>query len=64
VPLGIGVSKVAKFGRLPVKIGVAGQYMVVRPEPAGQKWDIHVQVTPVIPKLVKGTLFWGAGERG
>ncbi len=57
VPLGIGVNKVFKFGRLPVKLGVAGQYMVVRPGPAGQKWDIQIQVTPVIPKLVKGTLF-------
>ena len=57
VPLGVGVNKVFKFGRLPVKIGVAGQYMVVRPEPAGQKWDIQVVVTPVLPKLIKGTLF-------
>ncbi len=57
VPLGVGVTKVLKFGRLPVKIGVAGQYMVVRPEWTGQKWDIQISVTPVIPRLVKGTLF-------
>jgi hypothetical protein len=57
VPVGIGVNKVVKFGRLPVKVGAAVQYMVVRPEPAGQKWDIQITLVPVIPKLVKGTLF-------
>jgi hypothetical protein len=56
VPVGIGVNKVVRFGRLPVKIGGSVQYMVVRPEPAGQKWDIQIVITPVIPKLVKGTL--------
>ena len=25
VPLGLGVSKVVKFGKLPAKIGIAGQ---------------------------------------
>jgi len=57
VPIGIGVGKVVKFGRLPVKISLAGQYMVTQPDPVGQKWNIQIQLTPVIPKLIKGTLF-------
>ncbi len=57
VPLGIAINKVVKLGRLPVKFGVAGQYMVVRPEPAGQEWNIQIQLAPVLPRLVKGTLF-------
>lgn len=57
VPLGLAVSKVVKFGRLPVKIGLAGQYMVTQPEPVGQRWNIQIQLTPVLPKLIKGTLF-------
>lgn len=56
VPLGIGVSKVVKLGKLPVKIYVAGQYMPVHPNTFGQKWNIQLSVTPVIPKLVKGNL--------
>ena len=56
VPLGIGVSKVVKFGKLPIKISVAGQYMPVHPENFGQKWNIQLMVTPVVPKLVKGNL--------
>ena len=57
VPIGINVGKVVKFGRLPVKIGLSGQYMVTQPEPVGQHWNVQILLTPVIPKLVQGTLF-------
>ncbi len=57
VPLGLGIGKVVKLGPLPVKVGLAGQYMVHRPDIGGQKWNIQLSVTPVIPKLIKGTLF-------
>ncbi len=57
VPIGIGGGKVVKFGRLPVKISLAGQYMVTQPDPVGQRWNVQIQLTPVLPKLIKGTLF-------
>jgi hypothetical protein len=57
VPLGLTVNKVVKFGNLPVKIGIAGQYMPVHPDAFGQQWNIQVTITPVIPKLIKGTVF-------
>jgi hypothetical protein len=57
VPVGIGVGKVVKFGRLPVKISLAGQYMVKQPDPVGQRWNVQIQLTPVIPKLIQETLF-------
>ena len=56
VPIGVGISKIVKFGRLPVNLQIAGQYMPVRPQ-GGPEWNVQVQVTPVIPKLIKGTLF-------
>jgi hypothetical protein len=56
-PIGIGAGKVVKFGRLPVKIQLAGQYMVTQPEPVGQQWNVQIQITPVLPKLITGTLF-------
>lgn len=56
VPLGLNVGKVVKFGRLPVKIQIALQYMVIHPAESGQEWNLQVQVTPIIPKLIKGTL--------
>ena len=57
VPLGLGIGKVMKLGPLPVKFGLAGQYMVHHPDVGGQKWNIQLTVTPVLPKLIKGNLF-------
>ena len=57
VPVGLGLGKVVKLGRLPVKINLAVQYMPVHPRISGQEWNVQVQITPVIPKLVKGVLF-------
>jgi hypothetical protein len=57
VPVGTGIAKVVKLGRLPIKIELALQYMPVRPRNTGQEWNVQVQVTPVIPKLIKGILF-------
>ena len=57
VPIGLGLAKVVKFGRLPVKIQLAVQYMPVHPREFGQEWNVQVSITPVIPKLIKGVLF-------
>ena len=57
VPIGLGLAKVVKFGRLPVKIQLALQYMPVHPRIDGQEWNVQVSITPVIPKLIKGVLF-------
>jgi hypothetical protein len=57
VPIGLGLGKVVKLGRLPVKIQLAVQYMPVHPRISGQEWNVQLQITPVIPKLIKGTLF-------
>jgi hypothetical protein len=56
VPLGLSVGKVVIFGRLPVQVQIGGQYFVERPE-FGPKWNVQLQVTPVIPRLIKKTLF-------
>jgi hypothetical protein len=56
VPLGLIVSKVVKFGRLPVRFALAGQYMVHHPDTFGQEWNLQFMMVPVIPKLIKGNL--------
>jgi hypothetical protein len=56
VPLGLSIGKVTKIGILPVQIQLGGQYFVERPK-GGPEWNVQLQVTPVIPKLIKGTLF-------
>ena len=57
VPIGLGLAKVVKLGRLPVKIQLAVQHMPVHPRISGQEWNVQVSITPVLPKLIKGVLF-------
>lgn len=56
VPLGLSVGKVVKLGILPVQVQLGGQYFVERPT-AGPKWNVQLQITPVIPRLINRTLF-------
>jgi hypothetical protein len=57
VPIGLGVGKVVKLARLPVKIQLSVQYMPVHPRISGQEWNVQILIAPVIPKLIKGVLF-------
>ena len=56
IPVGVAVSKVHKFGRLPVKFSLGLQWFPVQPEQYGQDWNVQLQIVPVIPKLIKGNL--------
>ena len=56
VPLGLSVGKVVKLGQLPVQFQIAAQYFPIKPD-GGPEWNFQFQITPVIPKLIKGTLF-------
>jgi len=53
IPAELGVSKMVKFGKLPVKIGFEVQYTVVRPDFFGMDWNFRFNFIPVIPNLVK-----------
>jgi hypothetical protein len=48
VPIGIAVAKVHKFGKLPIKISLGVQWMAVQPDRFGQKWNVQLQVIPVL----------------
>jgi hypothetical protein len=56
IPLGLSVAKVVWFGKLPVQVQVGGQYFVERPT-GGPEWNFQIQLTPVIPRLIKKPLF-------
>jgi hypothetical protein len=56
VPLGLSLGKVVKLGILPVQIQIGGQYFVESPT-GGPKWNLQLQITPVIPRLINKTLF-------
>lgn len=56
VPVGLSLGKVVKLGILPVQIQIGGQYFVQSPM-GGPKWNLQLQFTPVIPRLITKTLF-------
>jgi len=56
VPIGASIAKVIKLGILPVQIQIGGQYFAASPV-GGPKWNVQLQITPVIPKLIQKTLF-------
>ena len=56
VPVGALVGKVHKFGKLPIKFTLGVQWFPIQPEEYGQDWNVQIQITPVLPKLVKGNL--------
>jgi hypothetical protein len=57
VPVGVTIAKTWKFGRLPVKFQLAGEYSVVNEDLYGKRWLIKLNVIPVIPDLIKKPLF-------
>ena len=48
VPIGLGVTKTVRLGKVPVKLRAEVHYSVVRPDSYGEVWNIRLQVTPVI----------------
>jgi hypothetical protein len=55
--IGPQVGKLCKCGRTPTLVQLQFAYYPVRPDVAGPKWNIQLQVTPTIPALLKKTLF-------
>jgi hypothetical protein len=57
VPVGMYVGKTTKIGKLPVNIKVGLEYSVVSPDDWGKRMQFRIQVTPVIPGLIKKAIF-------
>ena len=57
-PVGPKIGRLMHVGIMPVKVDLAFLYYPVRPSPAqfGQKWDLQLEVTPIIPTLIKKKL--------
>ena len=51
LPVGLGVAKLVKLGKLPVKLSVEADYSVIRPRSAGTEWTFKFTITPILPKL-------------
>ena len=48
LPVGLGVGKTVKIGKMPIKIILEAEYAVIRPDDFGQEWNIVLQITPGI----------------
>jgi len=56
VPIGVSVGKIVMVGKLPMQVQFAYQHFAERPT-GGPKWNVQLQVTPVIPRLINKPLF-------
>jgi hypothetical protein len=57
VPVGIGLGKMVKIGKVPTKLQLEFQAYPIHPESFGPRYAIVFKLTPVIPALVKKSLF-------
>ena len=50
VPIALGVYKTLKLAdQLPIKLGIEGQWMAVRPDTIGQQWNLRFVFAPILP---------------
>ena len=59
VPIGAFIGRTVKMGKQPVNIKLGIEYSAIRPDDFGQEAAIRLQVTPIIPGLIKKPLFGG-----
>jgi hypothetical protein len=50
LPVGLGISTVAMFGKLPVGVGVEAYYFVESPDTFGPEWGLRFGVTLLFPR--------------
>ncbi len=48
LPVGLGVGKTVKLGKMPFKMIFEVEYAVIHPDDFGQTWNFVVQLTPVL----------------
>lgn len=53
LPVGAGVSKTTRVGRLPLNLALDIQNYIVSPDAYGPEWQLTFSVTPVFPNLFR-----------
>ena len=48
VPVGLGLTKTFRIGKVPIKARIEPQWTVVQPDDFGEQWNIRIQIAPVI----------------
>jgi hypothetical protein len=50
-PIGLGVGRTIRMGKLPIQLWLEADYYAVRPDDlSGPRWGIDLQIAPVIPR--------------
>jgi hypothetical protein len=62
VPVGPTVAKTVLLGKLRVKFELSAYYSVKHEDLFGQRWQISLDIIPVIPSLVTRPLLGGAKQ--
>jgi hypothetical protein len=57
LPIGLAIGKTITIGKMPLKIELQGSYSVVNEDTFGERWNIQLILTPVIPSLIKNAIF-------
>jgi hypothetical protein len=55
-PLGPQIGKLVKIGPMPVKVELQVLYYPVHQDVYGPKWDLQLQITPILPALIRRKL--------
>jgi len=50
VPMGVGVGRAMKLGKIPMTAQVHGYYNVVTPDDYGEQWQMRVQIQLLFPR--------------
>jgi len=56
VPIGAGVGRIVKLGRLPVNVQLSAYYNVVTPDNFGADWQLRFQIQFLLPKSILSRL--------
>ena len=47
-PIGLGITKTVKWGKMPWKLRNAPQYSIIKPDNYGSLWNLRIQIAPII----------------
>jgi hypothetical protein len=57
VPIGAFIGRTVKLGSQPVNFKLGVEYSAIRPDDFGQQAAVRLQITPIMPGLIKEPLF-------
>ena len=48
LPIGLGITKTVKWGKMPFKLRVEPQYSIIKPDDYGSIWNLRIQIAPIL----------------